>query len=239
MMSAVAGRPCDPDAHKWNYTKYGELYMTDPEKRCGNPVTYLYFISFIFLCSFIMLNIVVAVITDSFDYLTRDSSILGSHHLSEFVTTWCEYDPGGEGLVHYTDLLALLRQVPRNIKSLKIFSFRQIDPPLGFGSKCPDLLAYKRLVRMNMPVDEEGKVHFKSTLFSLIRINLQIFMRSMEEMDQADQELRAAIQKSWPYTRGGEIHRRSKISGKCGVKSSKSDSHMEIKSANTFLTRSC
>ena len=111
MMSAVAGRPCDPDAHKWNYTKYGELYMTDPEKRCGNPVTYLYFISFIFLCSFIMLNIVVAVITDSFDYLTRDSSILGSHHLSEFVTTWCEYDPGGEGLVHYTDLLALLRQV--------------------------------------------------------------------------------------------------------------------------------
>ena len=40
---------------------------------------------------------------------------------------------------------------------------------------------------MNMPVDEEGKVHFKSTLFALIRINLQIFMRSMEEMDQADQ----------------------------------------------------
>ena len=54
-----------------------------------------------------------------------------------------------------------------------------------------------------MPVDEEGKVHFKSTLFSLIRINLQIFMRSMEEMDQADQELRAAIQRSWPSTRGG------------------------------------
>ena len=40
---------------------------------------------------------------------------------------------------------------------------------------------------MNMPVDEEGKVHFKSTLFSLIRINPQIFMRTMEEMDQADQ----------------------------------------------------
>ena len=96
MMSAVDGRPCDPGAHKWNYTKYGELYMTDPEKQCGSPVTYIYFITFIFLCSFIMLNIVVAVITDSFDYLTRDSSILGSHHLSEFVTTWCEYDPGGE-----------------------------------------------------------------------------------------------------------------------------------------------
>ncbi len=41
-----------------------------------------------------------------------------------------------------------------------------------------------------MPVDEEGKVHFKTTLFALIRINLQIFMRSMEEMDQADQVIR-------------------------------------------------
>ena len=80
---------------------------------------------------------------------------------------------------------------------------KNMDPPLGFGSKCPDRLAFKKLIRMNMPVDEEGKVHFKSTLFSLIRINLQIFMRSMEEMDQADQELRAAIQKSWPMTRGG------------------------------------
>ena len=88
-----------------------------------------------------------------------------------------------------------------------------------------------------MPVDEEGKVHFKSTLFSLIRINLQIFMRSMEEMDQADQELRAAIQKSWPSTRGGKIlGNYQKI---WREKFGKSDSHMEIKSANTFLTRPC
>ena len=83
---------------------------------------------------------------------------------------------------------------------------KQIDPPLGFGSKCPDLLAYKRLVRMNMPVDIEGKVHFKTTLFALVRINLQIFLRSMDEMDQADQELRAAISKIWPFVkRDGSI----------------------------------
>ena len=83
---------------------------------------------------------------------------------------------------------------------------KQIDPPLGFGSKCPDLLAYKRLVRMNRPVDIEGKVHFKTTLFALVRINLQIFLRSMDEMDQADQELRAAISKIWPFVkRDGSI----------------------------------
>ena len=41
-----------------------------------------------------MLNLFVAVIMDNFDYLTRDSSILGSHHLEEFIRIWAEYDPG-------------------------------------------------------------------------------------------------------------------------------------------------
>jgi len=30
---------------------------------------------------------------DNFDYLTRDWSILGPHHLDEFVRLWSEYDP--------------------------------------------------------------------------------------------------------------------------------------------------
>lgn len=40
-----------------------------------------------------MLNLFVAVIMDNFEYLTRDSSILGPHHLDEFVRVWAEYDP--------------------------------------------------------------------------------------------------------------------------------------------------
>jgi len=40
-----------------------------------------------------MLNLFVAVITDSFKYLTRDSSILGPHQLDEFIRVWAMYDP--------------------------------------------------------------------------------------------------------------------------------------------------
>lgn len=54
---------------------------------------------------------------------------------------------------------------------------KNMDPPLGFGNKCPYRLAYKKLIRMNMPVDNDGKVHFTSTLFALIRENLSIKMR--------------------------------------------------------------
>jgi hypothetical protein len=41
-----------------------------------------------------MLNLFIAVIMDNFDYLTRDSSILGAHHLSEFGNAWTLFDPG-------------------------------------------------------------------------------------------------------------------------------------------------
>jgi len=85
-VACVSGRTCD------EYAK-GGLGGED----CGHSgAAYTYFVVFVFLCSFIMLNIVVAVIMDSFDYLTRDSSILGSHHLSEFINVWCDYDPLGE-----------------------------------------------------------------------------------------------------------------------------------------------
>ena len=66
----------------------------DPEGRgCGSDFAYFYFITFFIVCSFLILNLFVAVIMDNFDYLTRDWSILGPHHLDEFVRLWSEYDP--------------------------------------------------------------------------------------------------------------------------------------------------
>ena len=40
-----------------------------------------------------MLNLFIAVIMDNFDYLTRDSSILGPHHLDDYIQKWASYDP--------------------------------------------------------------------------------------------------------------------------------------------------
>ena len=51
---------------------------------------------------------------------------------------------------------------------------KNMDPPLGFGSKCPDRLAFKELIHMNQPIDDEGMVHFTTTLFALIRENLSV-----------------------------------------------------------------
>lgn len=51
---------------------------------------------------------------------------------------------------------------------------------------------------MNIPINKEGKVNFTTTLFALIRENLSIKMRQVDEMDQADKELKETIHKLWP-----------------------------------------
>lgn len=115
MLSCLSGQECEPDPSISPLT-----LSPDHEGGCGTDFAYCYFVSFIFLSSFLvrakrkvmvvvvylsvwhpalifmsliqMLNLFVAVIMDNFEYLTRDSSILGPHHLDEFVRIWGEYD---------------------------------------------------------------------------------------------------------------------------------------------------
>ncbi|XP_020566803.1 voltage-dependent R-type calcium channel subunit alpha-1E isoform X2 [Oryzias latipes] len=180
MLSCLSGQECEPDP------SIAPLTMSpDHEGGCGTDFAYCYFVSFIFFSSFLMLNLFVAVIMDNFEYLTRDSSILGPHHLDEFVRIWGEYDRLACGRIHYTAMYEMLTHM---------------SPPLGLGKKCPAKIAYKRLVLMNMPVDEDMSVHFTSTLMSLIRTALDIkIARGGEDRIALDMELQKEISIIWPY----------------------------------------
>ncbi|CAL7937216.1 unnamed protein product [Xylocopa violacea] len=150
---------------------------------CGSDIAFPYFISFYVLCSFLIINLFVAVIMDNFDYLTRDWSILGPHHLDEFIRLWSEYDPDAKGRIKHLDVVTLLRK---------------ISPPLGFGKLCPHRVACKRLVSMNMPLNSDGTVLFNATLFAVVRTSLRI--KTEGNIDDANAELRAVIKKIWKKT---------------------------------------
>uniref|UniRef100_A0A8C1R9W6 Voltage-dependent P/Q-type calcium channel subunit alpha-1A n=1 Tax=Cyprinus carpio TaxID=7962 RepID=A0A8C1R9W6_CYPCA len=171
MLSCLGKKVCDP-------------LSGNAEPECGSEFAYLYFVSFIFLCSFLMLNLFVAVIMDNFEYLTRDSSILGPHHLDEYVRIWAEYDPAACGRISFRDMYEMLRHM---------------SPPLGLGKKCPARVAYKRLLRMDLPVADDNTVHFNSTLMALIRTALDIkIAKGGEDKHQMDAELRKEMMAIWP-----------------------------------------
>ncbi|XP_041744468.2 voltage-dependent L-type calcium channel subunit alpha-1D isoform X5 [Coregonus clupeaformis] len=173
MLSCVSGKLCDPESD----------YNPGEEMTCGASFAYIYFISFYMLCAFLIINLFVAVIMDNFDYLTRDWSILGPHHLDEFKRIWSEYDPEAKGRIKHLDVVTLLRR---------------IQPPLGFGKLCPHRVACKRLVAMNMPLNSDGTVMFNATLFALVRTALKI--KTDGNLEQANEELRAVIKKIWKRT---------------------------------------
>nr|XP_034188896.1 muscle calcium channel subunit alpha-1 isoform X5 [Osmia lignaria] len=163
---------CDPNSDEFNN-----------QNGCGSDIAFPYFISFYVLCSFLIINLFVAVIMDNFDYLTRDWSILGPHHLDEFIRLWSEYDPDAKGRIKHLDVVTLLRK---------------ISPPLGFGKLCPHRVACKRLVSMNMPLNSDGTVLFNATLFAVVRTSLRI--KTEGNIDDANSELREVIKKIWKRT---------------------------------------
>nr|AAA62612.1 murine erythroleukemia cardiac calcium channel [Mus musculus] len=175
MLACMPGKKCAPESEPSN--------STEGETPCGSSFAVFYFISFYMLCAFLIINLFVAVIMDNFDYLTRDWSILGPHHLDEFKRIWAEYDPKAKGRIKHLDVVTLLRR---------------IHPPLGFGKLCPHRVACKRLVSMNMPLNSDGTVMFNATLFALVRTALRI--KTEGNLEQANEELRAIIKKIWKRT---------------------------------------
>ncbi|KAM8868451.1 calcium channel, voltage-dependent, L type, alpha 1D subunit, a isoform 3-T3 [Synchiropus picturatus] len=209
MLACMPGKLCDPESD----------HNPGEEMTCGSGFAIVYFITFYMLCAFLIINLFVAVIMDNFDYLTRDWSILGPHHLDEFKRIWSEYDPEAKGRIKHLDVVTLLRR---------------IQPPLGFGKLCPHRVACKRLVAMNMPLNSDGTVMFNATLFALVRTALKIktegtddsnenhsalnssykiasepnpdvFVQSYSSvnagnLEQANEELRAVIKKIWKRT---------------------------------------
>ncbi|XP_028265127.1 voltage-dependent L-type calcium channel subunit alpha-1D [Parambassis ranga] len=173
MLACLPGKLCDSESD----------YNPGEERTCGSNFAIIYFISFYMLCAFLIINLFVAVIMDNFDYLTRDWSILGPHHLDEFKRIWSEYDPEAKGRIKHLDVVTLLRR---------------IQPPLGFGKLCPHRVACKRLVAMNMPLNSDGTVMFNATLFALVRTALKI--KTEGNLEQANEELRAVIKKIWKRT---------------------------------------
>ncbi|KAG2464095.1 CAC1E protein, partial [Polypterus senegalus] len=222
MLSCLGGQSCERDMS----AAISNNSLTSPNESCGTDFAYFYFVSFIFFSSFLMLNLFVAVIMDNFEYLTRDSSILGPHHLDEFVRIWAEYDQAAwaaDFVASHWDrfgdvLPVVLSNASRVIAtSQEYYQYMATSGVYGGEAEIqalativiyfkhnpnilPCITFAKRLVLMNMPVDEEMSVHFTSTLMALIRTALDIkIAKGGEDRQQFDAELQKEISLIWPH----------------------------------------
>ena len=85
-------------------------------KDCGNPAAGVYLLSFIFLTTFVMTNLVVAVIMNSFTWLysmenTRGNNTVGVNDLRKFKEIWQTFDLQGTGSVAHKHLKTIVEAV--------------------------------------------------------------------------------------------------------------------------------
>eukprot|EP00050_Salpingoeca_kvevrii_P014645 m.38383 g.38383 ORF g.38383 m.38383 type:complete len:1677 (-) comp5887_c0_seq1:4731-9761(-) len=149
---------------------------------CGSNMATPFFVSFFILCSFLVLNLFVAVIMDNFEYLTMDAAVLGPHHLPRFAERWADFDPGATRRIHFSHLIDLLATE---------------RPPLGFGEKAPRRHVWRMLMTMNIPLARDGTVHFNAVLLSIVRLRLGIYIDDEVCWQKANLDLATLIKDEW------------------------------------------
>ena len=134
---------------------------------CGSRTNFLYFNLFIYITDLILMNILLAVIVDTFDYMYACPSILQAQHLPAFISAWAKKDPEGNGTLHISDVIEVMKELP---------------PPLGVGSHCSDTQLYKFMTQLPVPIDKETyHVDFRPFFMAIIRVKLNIWMYALPD----------------------------------------------------------
>ena len=153
----------DPQTGESMYLRYFNrddprlFYFGDDEIEDGcspHPVVaIIYFISFVILCAFVMLNLVVGVILDNFqDTNTIEAMPVSREHLERFANVWGQLDPRGTYYVSASKLSHIISQV---------------DPPLGVRGTKNDKASTQAIVLCIDVPEHDGRIHFLETLHAL------------------------------------------------------------------------
>jgi hypothetical protein len=126
---------------------------------CGTPLALPYFISYTITCTFVMLNLIVAVILENFTSLGDvNPSLVSAQNIADFKDAWGHFDPAATGKIPVVKLPKLVRV---------------LEPPLGL-SGTPHAQSTQKVMRYCMSLgllQEDGKVAFREVLDALISKN--------------------------------------------------------------------
>ncbi|EGZ10885.1 hypothetical protein PHYSODRAFT_337659 [Phytophthora sojae] len=128
-----------------------------PLSGCGNPVAYIFFCSFTLIVAYVMLNLTVAVVLESFatSQEEEEESILVPELLEGFQYKWAALDPTATGFIRVDKMLPLVHAVM---------------PPLGwFGIPMTMSHFFRYMRALQLPLYEGEVVHFRDVILAMTR----------------------------------------------------------------------
>ncbi|KOO32786.1 sodium channel protein type 9 subunit alpha [Chrysochromulina tobinii] len=136
---------------------------------CGSKLALPYFMSFTVIGTFVMLNLVVAVILENFTSLgSVNPNLVSPDDIQDFKALWATFDPDANGLIPAKFLPALVKQ---------------LKPPIGIMGT-PDGATNAKALRFCLSLgltQSNGEVNFKIVLDALINKNYKAQNVDIEE----------------------------------------------------------
>jgi hypothetical protein len=120
-----------------------------PLNGCGTSAIFPFIVSFVLIVSLVVLNLIVAIVLDTYDEIMSEDNIISTDKLTEYLRVWSTFDPEA------TKLLETYK-VPTFLKTL--------SAPLGCEGDEEDLKQI--LMSLNLYVIDD-RVHFRDILVQL------------------------------------------------------------------------
>ena len=179
---------CDPDpAYDPDMCGFGDARAcTRPLNGCGSPSVYAFMVSFTLIVTYIMLNLSIAIILESFSE-SEDSSgdktktsdnendfneeSLTPDELEQYINMWSRFDPLATGFITVRDMLELMKILPR---------------PLGFPRNLTLGRKLKLLTRMRLQIYHGERVQFHEVLTAVAKRVMLILCRKRQDVQMEE-----------------------------------------------------
>mmetsp|Transcript_45960 Transcript_45960/g.53019 ORF Transcript_45960/g.53019 Transcript_45960/m.53019 type:complete len:566 (+) Transcript_45960:1-1698(+) len=142
----------------WNVIMYDCIKPKScrTEEDCSAPLSApLFFLSFIIICSFVMLNLFILVILQEYDNNHRDLDNPVQNfkeYLESFQKTWSQYTQEHSGI----------KMKERHLVEF----FHDVDEPLGMGRDCERRFVVREIMNLDLKADHSGLVYFNELLYA-------------------------------------------------------------------------
>merc|ERR1712054_350981 len=99
---------------------YDQCRNCKPLRGCGTLSAYPYFIVFTVLVTFMILNVFIAILIESFnDESANHKFAISNDHLAEFAALWSEYDTDGDHMIPVDDFRDLMKRLSEPMGFMK------------------------------------------------------------------------------------------------------------------------
>ncbi|CAK66104.1 unnamed protein product (macronuclear) [Paramecium tetraurelia] len=192
---------CDNFRSIMTDTMIHNIYCYDDPRYCGSQFAQIYFISFVFISNYVLLNLFVLGLIEQFEkFFQSENSILQVYieSIDKIKTVWCKYSYQRHGkAIHYLQICKFLLEIGQ--------PFTHVKDNIWDAARFAGYLKIR--------TDDQGYIQFNSLIYEIFRrtFKQQVFKQGSEDSIKIIKKFNKEMQMRLFYFRRDKLQKRSFI----------------------------